>query len=356
MTYPLTKRMTLAGASALALAMVSIPAAAQTAAKKGAAPSCPPGAFCEEAPVEPPEEAAPSDDSSDEGHSDEGHAHEEPSADEGAGGTQKPAADGASEEPATPAKKAAQRESSPVTIVLPPAEDPSKPRTFTYHPDPDGGPGQVIIYEDGHGPNFRGGTTTVRKKVRRRRKRLQRHRRWGMNLRVDGVLLPQYRADVEKDSGMAGLGVSLRYRPTPMFALDFAADFLGGVDSNGFERQEIPIAISMMLYANPRNVVQFYMFGGIGWSFARVYSEQVQVNLAEGTQDEYTYFGGHAGVGLEFRVSKLVGINVDGLAFVRTRTDEDDNGAHPEFYDPVAREASNSSAAGLLRAGVTFWW
>ena len=48
--------------------------------------------------------------------------------------------------------------------------------------------------------------------------------------------------------------------------------------------------------------------------------------------------------------------NFDGMAFVRTRTDSDDHGEFPEFYNPRTQEASNSSAAGMLRAGVTFWW
>jgi hypothetical protein len=215
-----------------------------------------------------------------------------------------------------------------------------------------------VIYEGGDRPPHLAGEK-VQKRVRRTRERrteLARHRRWGMNLRVEGALLPQYHEDAANDTGMAGLGLSLRYRPTPMFALDFAADFLGGVDANGLERQEIPLALSAMIYANPRNVVQFYMMGGMNWSFARVFSDTVQPNLREGTQDDYTYFGGHAGLGLEFRVSKLVGINVDGLGFIRTRTDDDGDGAFPEYYDRKNGEISNSSAGGLLRAGVTFWW
>lgn len=346
MTRPLTKRI-LAPVSAVALVMFSVPAAAQEKApekKAEAPPACPPGAFCEDTTVEPPTEAAPAE----EGSGEESAAPEESAPSEG---------EAEASTPAEGTEPTAAEKGGPVTVVLPPAEDPNKPRTFTYHPDPDGGPGQVIIYEDGDAPpHLQGEGVRVRKKVRTRRKRLQRHRRWGMNLRVDGVLLPQYNEDATNDTGMAGLGLSLRYRPTPMFALDFAADFLGGIDANGLERQEIPLALSAMLYANPRNVVQFYMFGGINWAFARVFADQVEPNLAEGNQDEYTYFGGHAGLGLEFRVSKLVGINVDGLAFVRTRTDDDGDGLYPEFYNPRTQEASNSSAGGLLRAGVTFWW
>jgi hypothetical protein len=275
---------------------------------------CPPGAFCEDVQVDPPEDVAAQ-----------------------GGDTKK----------------------GPVTVVLPPAppgSDPNAPRTFTYQPDAEGGPGQVIVYEPGaHVPG-----QTVREAPpgppEAEQQELHRHRRWGLNLRVQGVILPHFQDEVADDAGMAGLGMSLRYRPRPMFALDLGADFLGGVDANGLERQEVPISLTAMLYANPQHVVQFYLMGGINWSFARVFSDTPQPNLADGTSDEYTYFGGHGGIGLEFRVSQLVGINVDGLAFVRTRTDDDGEGQFPEFYNARTNEASNSSASGLLRAGITFWW
>jgi hypothetical protein len=324
--------------SALALVLISAPAVAQQkpktqktadAAPDGTAGDCPPGAFCEQTEVAPPDEAGP---------------------DEATLG------DAAQTDVVKQAK-----EGESTTVVLPPprrGDDPSAPRTFTYQPDPDGGPGQIIIYEDGAAPPQYPQTMEApdAPPPPRKKKRWRKHRRWGMNLRIDGVILPRYSSDVDDSSGMAGLGLSLRYRPTPMFAMDFSSDFIGGTDANGLERQEIPLGVSAMLYANPRNVVQFYLFAGLNWSFARVFSEEPQANLREGTSDSYSYFGGHGGIGLEFRVSKLIGLNIDGMAFVRTRTDDDGTGEYPEFYNPRTQEASNSSAAGLMRAGVTFWW
>ena len=278
--------------------------------------ACPPGAFCEDQEVAPPE----------------------------------------GEAEVAPDKATAEAEDPHgTTVKLPPprkGQDPNKPRTFTYVPDPDGGPGQVIIYEDGAAPPHMQGERV--EETPPPRHRWHRHRRWGMNLRVQGILLPRT-GDVD-DVGMAGLGLSLRYRPVPAFALDLGADFVGGVDTNGNERQEIPIAASALIYVNPRNLAQFYLMGGLNWAFARVFSDEFKENLANGTSDEYTYFGGHLGMGLEFRVSRLVGINVDGVAFVRTRTDEDGDGRYPEYLDPETGQSSNASTAGLLRAGVTFWW
>lgn len=278
---------------------------------------CPPGAFCEDVAVTPPEQA------------------EEVAADE-----------------------VAVDSEGPVTVVIPPPRPgrEGEPRVFEYHPDPNGGPGQVIVYEDGARPP-RVTVEPPEKPERQRKRRWHRHRRWGMNLRVDGVLMPRFREDVDADSGMAGLGLSLRYRPTPAFAIDMSADFLGGIDANGYERQELPLGLTGMLYVNPRSIAQFYLMAGMNWSFARVYSDAPLANhLADGTSDEYVYFGGHGGMGLEFRVAPLVGINLDGLAFVRTRTDDDGDGAFPEYVDLDKGEASNTSVAGMLRAGVTFWW
>jgi hypothetical protein len=276
--------------------------------------ACPPGAFCEQTEVEPPESAG-----------------------EVAGD-----------------KTTSASEQAGTTVRLPPprqGDDPRRPRTFTYVPDPDGGPGQVIIYEDGAGPP-RSEIDDVPAPPKRR---WHRHRRWGLNLRVDGILLPRTRGEVD-GIGMAGLGLGIRYRPVPAFALDLSGDFVGGVDTNGLERQEVPIAASAMIYVNPKSLAQFYLMGGLNWAFARVFSDEVRDNLANGTSDEYTYFGGHFGLGLEFRVSRLVGLGIDGLAFVRTRTDDDQNGTKPEYLDTETGEYSNSSTAGLIRAGVTFWW
>ncbi len=166
--------------------------------------------------------------------------------------------------------------------------------------------------------------------------------------------MPQHSA--EDSAGMGGLGMSLRYRPIRHFALGVSADFLAGSDANGYSRQEVPLALNALFYANPRNMAQFYIIGGVNWSFASVLAEEQQTHLAEGDKDNYTYFGGHLGLGLEFRITHLIGINLDGLAFVRTRTDDDQDGRYPEFYNPRTNEGSNSSAGGMVRAGVSFWW
>lgn len=189
------------------------------------------------------------------------------------------------------------------------------------------------------------------------------HRRWGLNLRVEGASLGGDERGGAHDAGMGGLGLSLRFRPVPAFAFDAGFDVLSGTDWNGSQRTEMPMSLNGMLFVNPRSRVQFYLLGGIHISHA-----EVETNTFEPLRDsdgedwdhdgdmntrEYSYFGGQGGIGLEFRISRLVALNVDMLGFVRNRTDE---GGPPEFTDPVSGQTTNKSGGGLFRGGLTFWW
>ncbi len=178
---------------------------------------------------------------------------------------------------------------------------------------------------------------------------------WGLNLRVEGLALGHTNG-AAGNTGMGGVGLSLRYRPVPHFALDLGFDFLAGNDYNGFERTEIPVSLNGIIYVNPRNVVQFYLLGGMSVSHAEVRSDTSAPQLSSlGNQygTSYTYFGGQGGAGLEFRVSKRVALNVDVLGFARRRID---GGDVPEFIDYNSGRTSNASGGALVRGGLTFWW
>jgi opacity protein-like surface antigen len=154
-------------------------------------------------------------------------------------------------------------------------------------------------------------------------------------------------------SGMGGVGMSFRARPVPHFALDIGIDAIGGRDYLGNKRSETPFMLSAFVYANPRNPVQFYMIGGLGWSAARVEYESTNGNTPE--IQHYSYFGGHLGAGLEFRLNPGVSLNIDMLGFVRGRTDSLAR-TQPEFTDPTTGRTTNTSGGGLFRGGVTFYW
>lgn len=187
-------------------------------------------------------------------------------------------------------------------------------------------------------------------------------RRWGFNMRLQGVMMGDndQRSD---ESGMGGVGFSFRYRPIRHFAFDVGLDFFGGKDWQGNDRSETALMMNGLIYFNPKDAVQVYTLAGIGFSGARVRpSEATQIQdgtqiVGDGGVEErnYSYFGGQLGIGLEFRVSHKVSLNLDVVGFIRGRTDEKAR-YQPEFVDPDTGRTTNTSGGGLFRGGITFYW
>ncbi len=171
---------------------------------------------------------------------------------------------------------------------------------------------------------------------------------WGFNMRLQSALMDNDKHRAADGAGMGGLGFSLRARPTGHFALDFGLDFLGGRDFNGNRRSEIPFSINAMLFVNPRDRAQLYFLGGLGWSSAHV--ERADESIAR-----YSYFGFQTGVGLEYRATRNLGLNLDLIGFIRGRTDRQ-AAYEPEFVDPTTGRTTNASGGGLFRGGLTVYW
>lgn len=178
--------------------------------------------------------------------------------------------------------------------------------------------------------------------------------RWGLNLRVQGAAMGD---GASNDAAMGGLGMSLRYRPVPVFGFDLGVDIIGGKDYNGFDRIETPVSLNAMIFVNPRSRVQFYLMGGAHLSHAEVrsdYRSPLLTQRRDGTWGaEYDYFGGQGGAGLEFRLGRRVGLAFDALGFIRKRTDD---GYRPEFIDASTGRTTNTSGGVLFRGGLNFWW
>jgi hypothetical protein len=192
-------------------------------------------------------------------------------------------------------------------------------------------------------------------------KRRRPAREWGFNLRLETAIMGDDPERAE-DSGMGGLGFSFRYRPIPHFAFDAGVDFLGGRDWAGNQRRETALLLNAMIFFNPKDKLQLYTLGGLGFSGARVTKSQSELG-SDGTtmivrndvQEDYSYFGGQLGIGLEWRVAKKTALNLDVLGFIRGRTD--DKARHePEFTDPETGRRTNTSGGGLGRIGITFYW
>ncbi|WP_437676456.1 outer membrane beta-barrel protein [Sorangium sp. So ce131] len=285
-------------------------------------PNCPPGAwFCEE--VEPPR-------------------------------------DGAGEPPPAPAPE----EDAPAEVLPPPPAPPApppRPRAgrraqppVVIYQTPSGPPPQVIVVTPGATPPPRVIVRRMAPPVPPAPPKKRWRRQWGVNLRMEGLMLGEEHGGAE-NAGMGGFGISLRYRPIPAFAFDLGADFLGGTDYNGHERTEVPLSLSGILFVNPRSRTQFYFTGGLHVAHADV--EQTWSNAAAGEEfspnAEYDYFGAHGGIGLEFRLSRRLALNIDALGFVRSRTDD---GVVPEFRDPDTGRTTDTSGGGLFRGGLTVYW
>lgn len=174
------------------------------------------------------------------------------------------------------------------------------------------------------------------------------HNEWGFNMRLQSALMENDKRPAADGAGMGGLGFSLRARPTGHFAIDFGLDFLGGRDFNGNRRSEIPFSVNAMLFINPKDRAQLYFLGGMGWSSAHV-------ERADETIAKYSYFGFQTGVGLEYRATRNLALNLDLIGFVRGRTDRQ-AAYDPEFVDPATGRTTNTSGGGLFRGGLTVYW
>lgn len=171
---------------------------------------------------------------------------------------------------------------------------------------------------------------------------------WGLNLHIGGAMMGKGRDD---NAGMLLTGVGLRFRPLPQAAIEGVLDFAGGRDYNGYQRQETAFALNGLIFLNPKNSTQVYLLGGFGRSWAWATDDRSAASRSKFT---YDYFGVQAGVGLEFRLSKAVALNVDLRGLIRGRID-DGKRVNPEFVSSDGRK-TNTSGAGLLTGGITFYW
>ncbi len=257
----------------------------------------------------------------------------------------------------------------------PATDDPEGEPTDVLQPEAPGGieiparaaggrPPPIVVYypSDQPPPAIVVDTTKTRPKAPRQRRK----REWGFNLHLEGVMMGGRHHDggPDDDSGMAGLGFSLRYRPVPAFALDTGLDFLAGVDWEGNDRAETAFLLNGMVFFNPRDKFQIYMLAGLGFSGASVRVEESDgaggpaagaTSAHVETVERYSYFGGQLGLGFEWRVAKKTALQLDVVGFVRGRTD-DAARFEPEFVDPDTGRTTNSSGGGLVRGGVTFYW
>jgi outer membrane protein with beta-barrel domain len=162
---------------------------------------------------------------------------------------------------------------------------------------------------------------------------------WSLALRAQGVVLESG----GRGGGLGGVGASGRYILNPTVTFDLGVDTIVGSDYNGYDHSELSLSLSTLLYLNSHPIVRTYVLVGLNVSRASV---EVQ-----GEDQTWGYFGGQAGLGLEFALDPHIAVNFDVLGFVRGRTDSR-AASEPEFTDEHGR-VTNTSGGSLLRGGVT---
>lgn len=168
-------------------------------------------------------------------------------------------------------------------------------------------------------------------------------RQHALSLRVSQLLPSE--DDTLESSYLTGVGVSFRVRPVRWFGIEPGIDVFTGYDEYDTARAETNINTDLLFYLNPRDAVQ--IFGLLGGSLALASHSEYWA------YEHSTHLGAHAGLGLEFRVTRLLSFNVSAIAFSRelvgaeVRTlDEDD-----------PRERVPESSGGLmLRGGTGFYF
>jgi hypothetical protein len=173
----------------------------------------------------------------------------------------------------------------------------------------------------------------------------QRRSEWGLNLHLEGAAFG-HASNAQQGGGIWGGGLGLRYRPVPVFALETDLDFVGGHDYNDCLRNETATSINGLFFLNPRSRAQVYLLAGFGWSWAHMDSGPY-------TGQDFDYFGGQGGLGIEFRAARHFALNFDARGFIRTRIDGLAN-VEPDFT--ANGQTTNTSAGVLFTGGMTFYF
>jgi opacity protein-like surface antigen len=176
-------------------------------------------------------------------------------------------------------------------------------------------------------------------------------REWGLNLHLEGASIG---GGTEHNAGMGGAGAGLRFKPNRYFGLETDLDWLGGHGYVGDIRHETALSFNALMFLNPKSRAQLYLLAGFGWSWANSQNDPNDTTATTPYSNNYTYFGGQAGIGLEIRLTRVLALNVDLRGFVRSRTDQ---GAQyqPEFTNAQG-QTTNTSGGGLLTGGMTLYF
>jgi hypothetical protein len=158
---------------------------------------------------------------------------------------------------------------------------------------------------------------------------------------------------------LGGGNVGLRFRGRGNFGGELGVGLFGGRDYNGDNRTEVPVTANALFFVNPQNSFQFYFLAGLGLSFANVdYTAANRAAHAGRHGDDYSYFGGDAGLGAELQLSPRFSLFADARVFLRTRVDSSTT-SNPEFARTTASgttQTTNTSTGVLTQIGAALYF
>jgi hypothetical protein len=176
-------------------------------------------------------------------------------------------------------------------------------------------------------------------------------REWGLNLHIEGASIG---GGTEHNAGMGGGGAGLRFKPNRYFGLETDVDWVGGHGYVGDVRHETSLQFNALMFLNPKSRAQVYLLAGFGWAWANSQNDPNDPTATTPYNNNYSYFGGQAGIGLELRLTRVLALNIDARGFVRSRTDQAAQ-SQPEFTNAQG-QTTNSSGGGLFTGGMTLYF
>ncbi|MEM9072163.1 MAG: outer membrane beta-barrel protein [Myxococcota bacterium] len=232
------------------------------------------------------------------------------------------------------------------TVIVQPAPPPPQGRVVVVQPAPPPPPPQVIVQPVPPPQPVTTETVIVveqQQQVPVRLVRQHRNYKLSLNGRIGSM--------VGENLRMGGLELGLRFRPSRIFAMEIAVGAYGGRDYNDQDRLEVPLMANLMVFLPRASRVQFYLYGGIGTSFARV--EGVHRGYGEFQSRDLRYVGAQLGAGVEWRVNPRFALSIDMRGFIRQRVDDD---GQPEFFDPDTGRTTDTSGGGVGSLGAHFYF
>ena len=183
---------------------------------------------------------------------------------------------------------------------------------------------------------------------------LQRNQAFGLGVFASGL---SFGGRGDDRVALGGVGATMRFRYHPYLATELTLGGFFGRDYNGDTRAEVPATVNELIYFNPMHRLQVYGILGIGMSWASVQYEGANAVTRGRDTAGYAYFGGQAGLGLEWQITRNFSLFTDARAFVRTRVDTEVE-TNPEYTrsNGVRTETTNTSAGITGQLGAMFYF